>query len=355
MRVLHSADLHLQDGVERTIDGLDALLTEARERDVEVVTLSGDLFHSQEDASELRPTLRNKLADNPFEIVGIPGNHDTDCYERSLEFGQDFTILHREPFDHFEVNGKQIVGVPYRNTLDDELFSELKEAGSDSDNPVLMLHCTLDIGFRSGEMGGEETADYFPVQRATLGDFGFDYVLAGHIHSDLSQTALPNGGQFIYPGSPVSHSWKELGPRHAVLVDTGADEITPIRLDTFYYDRFTDMVVPGHEDTIIDDVRAWTESHEGASCELEITLGGFIQRDESAFDEKLRSAAGSAEVTNNTKTVQEVLEHPLYTDFTSRLNDFSLDEFEHVDQREEVETHVLEVMAQLLDNRKIRA
>lgn len=51
MRLLHSADLHLKAESPRTLDGLRALLEEAATRHVNLLTLSGDVFHSPEDAN----------------------------------------------------------------------------------------------------------------------------------------------------------------------------------------------------------------------------------------------------------------------------------------------------------------
>lgn len=86
MNILHSGDLHLREDNPRTIEGLEEILTTADRKGVDLVTLSGDLFESAEDADALRPRMRELLQDNPFDILSIPGNHDQDCYRDNIRY-----------------------------------------------------------------------------------------------------------------------------------------------------------------------------------------------------------------------------------------------------------------------------
>jgi len=350
MRVLHTADLHLGSGDGRTLDALDAVLAAAAREEVDALTVGGDMFDSVADADELRPRLRERFTDNPFEVVVVPGNHDAEAFEGNVEFGPDLTVLSTDPFETHAVDDGRVVGVPYRDQLGEELFFGLEECADE--DAVLLLHCTLDAGFAASATGENERSGYFPIQKETLGELGYEFVLAGHVHADLYQTKLPNGGLFIYPGSPVSHSWSELGRRHAVVVDTDDENVQPVALDTDYRDRFTASVTPGEGYDVIDRVERWVDGHDERST-LEIRVGGFTEIDEQTFDERLRAVAGPATVTNETRGVAAVLDHPIYEDFTGRLDDLDLSEYDHVDDSDHVERRLVAALAHLLETGEV--
>ena len=348
MRILHTADVHLREDDPNTVDALEQVIETAEREDVDILSIGGDLFDTPTDAEELRPRLRTLFSDNSFEIVGIPGNHDAEVYDKNLQFGSDIEILVQQPFESREYGDVQIVGVPYTSSMTEELYSNLIKKSDSSRTQILLLHCTLDIGFKSSGFGDEE-GEYFPVSKSVLSDLGYDYVLAGHIHSTDREVPLANGGKFIYPGSPVSHSTKETGQRKAILIDTSNDDVAGISLDTFYYDQFTETVRPGEEETVIERIEQWSERHDGGNCELSVTIDGFIEMDESEFSERLREASGSADVTNQARIVDQVLDHPLYSRFENKL-----EEREDIEDEQAVRERVIEVMSQLLSRREIQ-
>jgi DNA repair exonuclease SbcCD nuclease subunit len=347
VKILHTADIHLKQDDPRTVEALQTVLDKAEELGVDVLTIGGDLFHTPEDAEALRPRLRDLFRDNSFDIIAIPGNHDEEVYRENLRFGNDLDVLTETPFSAEEFGDVEIVGVPFRSSMDEELFSALQ--GRSGDHPqVLLLHCTLDIGFQSRAVG-EDEAEYFPVTKATLAELDYDYVLAGHIHSTDRTVLLDNGGTFIYPGSPVSHSTTETGRRNAVLIDTGEEDISTVALDTFYYDSYSEMVRPGEEDQVLEEIRDWVARREDDDCELTVTVDGFIDRDEDEFYEELEEVASPVEPKDRTRSATPVLNHPLYQRFEEKL-----DEKEDVEDEEMVETRVIEVLSQLLAQNKVQ-
>ena len=346
MRVLHTADIHLGRDGDRTVAALDALLDAAAREEVDALTIGGDCFDSAEDADELRPELRERFTDNPFDVIVVPGNHDAEAFRGNVEFGPDVRVLATDPFEVAAVDDGEVIGVPYRERLGNDLFFDLQERAHE--DAVLCLHCTLDAGFGAGATGSEGAPSYFPVQTETLGELGYEFVLAGHIHAELYQRKLPNGGLFIYPGSPVSHSWTETGPRHAVVVDTDDSNIRPVALDTYYRDRFGATVTPGDGYDVIERIEQWIDGHDTERCDLEVHVDGLTELDEVTFEERLHTAAGMASVHNKTRGVGAVLEHPIYTDFVDRLDELDVDDFELVEDEEQVEHRLVETLAELL-------
>jgi len=209
----------------------------------------------------------------------------------------------------------------------------LKQAATDSKTRILLLHCTLDLGFESSNFGDESEGRYFPVSRAALASLDYDFILAGHFHSKCQTIAIDEGCRFVYPGSPFSISKKETGKRHVVLVDTERRTIEDIELPTFYFDSLSIDIWPGHERAQIDQIKRWYQAREKDDCDLEVTVRGFVKYDEVKFGKQLNKAAPRATIHNQTRDVRDVLVHPLYVRFKYILEtEFPLEDRDDIDR-----------------------
>jgi len=352
MKVLHTSDLHIQEGNERTINALKEVLRVGREKEVDLVTVGGDLFNSQEDAEMLRPQLREIFRDNPFKVLAIPGNHDQGAFKGNLNWGPDLEVATEEPFEVREFNDENIVALPFKEELTTELYNEIKETSEELSDSCLLLHCTLDIGYSTGGFGEEETIRYFPVTSSTLSEWDFDFILAGHFHSNIDIRRLDGGAEFIYPGSPVSLSWSETEKRKAVLLDLDEKEREEVVLDTFYRDTFEGTIKAGEEEELVRDIRDWIRERSETNSELKVIPKGHIKMDETEFSESIEEAiGGDAEVNHkNYKNVEDVLNHPLFERFKKKL-----DSKEDIENEERVESKVREAMSRLLAGRELRS
>lgn len=220
MKILHTADLHLSNQKKQTVTALETILNLANELDVDLITISGDIFDSPEDADNLRPKLRTLLSNLDFPIISIPGNHDEDCYNDDLDFGSNFKIQTKRPLEVLQYDDVTIVAFPYVSKKNSELLSKLRKAKIDGTKNILLIHCTLDSGYSTFDMGNEGEGQYFPIKSSTLAELGYNYILAGHFHSNRTKKRLENGGYFVYPGSPCSITKKETGKRSVFLLDT---------------------------------------------------------------------------------------------------------------------------------------
>jgi len=349
MRILHTADLHLSEDKPKTIAALDELLKLAEEQTVDLMTIGGDLFDSLEDAEALRSKLRSKFFNNRFKILSVPGNHDIEAYAGNLDFGRDIEIVTEKPFKSISKDEVTITALPFTERPSEELLSDLKGVAQQTETSILLLHCTLDIGFSTGDFGEREARDYFPISIATLGRLGYDYVLAGHFHKTTDIRTLGSKGSFVYPGSPVSHTKKETGRRNAVLIDTSAETCQPIPLQCFYHDCLTVNVCPRAEDQVTRSIEKWINERHGDDCALELIVDGFIEKDEKEFRISIEEIVEGADLDYRCRNVTEVLEHPLFQRFKKKLADSG------AEQEEEIEAKVVDAMARLLRARELRA
>lgn len=116
--------MHLSRRNKRTLEALQEVLDVARKSKVDVLTISGDLFESEEDAEALRPDLRTKVfSGNDFEIIVIPGNHDSEAFRKNLDFGSDLRVLTKVPFDIIKEDEVAIIGVPFLEKASEDLIA----------------------------------------------------------------------------------------------------------------------------------------------------------------------------------------------------------------------------------------
>lgn len=351
IRLLHTSDLHLSKKKPETLEALREVLKTAKECDVDVLTIGGDIFESEKDADILRPDLRKEFSGNNFRIIAIPGNHDREAYRKNLSFGGDLRILTEEPFETYPwEESAAITGAPFVDRPSEELLSQLSKSANKDLTNILLLHCTLDINYTSYDFGDEEgKGDYFPISGATLSNLGYDYVLAGHFHADFDKRRLDKGCQFVYPGSPLSLSWKHTGQRKAAFLDTERGDIEEIPLDSFYCDVLPVQVTPGTEEEKLAVIKRWIGSHEGKKCKLRVEVSGYGRMDENEFEKLLKEISGQAELENKYRNVEVILSHPLYLDFKE-----ALEGREDIPEKEEVKNRVIETLSGLKADRMIR-
>lgn len=351
MRLLHTADLHLREDRPETLEAFARVLEEAASAGVEIVTVGGDVFDSPADATRLRTDVMELCSGNPFDIVAIPGNHDEQILDRPYDLGTDLTVLRRGPVETSVHGETTIVGVPFQEELTAELYGALEAARPEDGVGVLLMHCTLDIGFDTGQMGEEATRRYLPVDPATLGELGYPFVLAGHFHS-YDARVLPGGGVFVYPGAPVSHARGEEGRRYAVLVDTATGAHDPIHLDTHYYDSVSFSVTPGNQAAIPERIEAWVGERRGDDADLTIEVSGYVDADEPAYNDRLRAAAGPVDPALDVASISHVLDHELYRRFHAALEEAHLDD--ELATREGTLEVVQNALAELIDTGAVR-
>lgn len=352
MDILHTADLHLDADRPRTLEAFGAVLERAAAHGVDLVTVGGDVFDSPADATRLKDEVRQLCTGNPFEIVAIPGNHDAQILSRPFDLGPDLRILQDDPCESYDRGEVRIVGVPFRETLTSELFEALQVRTEGVDHSILLLHCTLDVGFDAGETGADEPRRYFPVDPATLGELEYDAVLAGHFHGYADQR-LDGETRFIYPGSPTSHTRGETGRRAAALLDTETGSVEPIDLETFYYDSLSITVTPDEQRAVPDRIESWVGERAGDDCELAVTVGGFVDANERAYADRLREAAAPVEPELRIDSISHVLEHELFERFRDRLDESVLEDHPRATV-EGTRAMARDALAGLLDTGEIR-
>lgn len=212
MKILQTGDNHIgyhQYGLKSRAEdfrkAFTAVVDLAIEYEVDMVTLTGDLFESTKpspaDVNFVRSEL-DRLERAGIIVVGIEGNHDRTDGEILKLFDAIISVEGKKyKFD----NGLTFYGIPYLKH--DQLIEAL--AGVPKDVDVLLMHQTLsEVADIYGDVSADDIMEMCPSVR---------YVALGHIHDnhDLSR----NGGKcrLVYNGSPEMNDIDE-NPRKTIPI-----------------------------------------------------------------------------------------------------------------------------------------
>lgn len=270
MKILHTSDWHIgrtfhkYPTLEEAKEVLRGVVEIVKERSVDVVIISGDIFDTsspREDAFEVLKHAFNQILASGSQIVAISGNHDS---AQRLGFAGAFSSqsgLHlltdvERVGNPVEISkgdlSVDLYGIPFIQPelwrkLDwmpieastqkeaitaamGEISKAMKARKSPKRKSVVLAHTFI--------AGGEKESD--DSERAITKDpvaggvdsvpatvfRGADYVALGHIHSQMVSKELPNAR---YSGSLMYFSFKEVGKKRGgwliELDSTAPDQI----------------------------------------------------------------------------------------------------------------------------------
>jgi len=329
VKILHTADLHLRERGDERWEALRALVDLGRREGVGALIVAGDLFDTDAAAQKLRGEVREVFSGTGFPVLLLPGNHDRDSYGGGRYFGEDARVLGPEPVPCGDV---VFVGLPYREMPGEEVIAAIREAApalADAEVGILVYHGelldALPLDTSRGDFGDEGLGRYMPVRLSYFDGVPADYVLAGHFHSRFAEWRLPGGGFFVYPGSPVSITRRETGPRRVNLFEVGGPPL-PRELDTPYYEEVVVILDPFDA---ADPVALVAERLRAAEPHARVLLRveGYVDaaalgRTEEQLVREVKDAAGDClEVPPTFGDISRVLGNDLFVEFRERLEE----------------------------------
>ena len=359
MKIIHTADIHLSSSDDESFKALECILNKCSVDDynVDLLTISGDLYDGKKNIFNLKIGLRElfekymerDLFFKPnFTVLIIPGNHDEDLYDVKDYLGKNVEILYGKNVYIYNFEDVRIVGIPFFKGDFDSIISEIEDAKDISKINILMVHCTLDFpDFNRAGFGDEVKYRYLPVSTEQLIYLDFDYVLAGHFHSNFVKKPYQKSPDskknwFIYPGSPVKVTNKEKGRRKACLIDIEEELIKPIILDTLFYDfchiTFHPYKMNEGFDTLKEFVNKIKKYWDMKKVDIEIVLEGYISISEVKFKEEIEKICGGIKYSNRVLQVIKLINKPLFKRFKDLLEQKEME----TDKKKELLNFVIE-------------
>lgn len=341
MKMLHTADIHLHNDHPRRLQALDKILSLGREQEIDLLLIAGDLFDDHLQAELLRNDVRRLFNNLPFKVLAIPGNHDERAFAAENFYGSEFIPLTSKPFSVWEQGDWRVTGLPYYQGSFSKLIPDLKRAVAPGKTNILLIHCSWSLPHYSGQdYGGDER--YLPVTEETLTGLGYNYILAGHFHTAYRQRKLPCGSLFIYPGSPVSVTSKEQGPRSVNLLDSlGCRQLL---LPTWYYYTL-EFNVSLDTKGALEELAQKLNEHSDAACALSLQVGGYIHGNEAAFYHQLEDLIAHRKNTSlihNYRSIEKISSDPLYQRCIAKLRQ------SETGDSDQIEGMLLDAFSQLL-------
>lgn len=224
-RILHTSDLHLSKPGEDACDCLEAVVTLAIERDVDLAIIAGDLFDLGRVDDDLARFVVMQLQRLPAPVVVLPGNHDClvpgSVFERAefCENGGNIRLITEPGGETFELPGLGVsVWGKCINSHDDmRPLAGIPRPASDEQWNVAVAH------------GYYVSTDppLFPSYHITKEEIvtsGWDYIALGHI--PVFRCISPEPVVAYYCGSP------QITGRVAIveLDDEKGVQVTPCEL-----------------------------------------------------------------------------------------------------------------------------
>jgi DNA repair exonuclease SbcCD nuclease subunit len=220
---MHIADVHLdrpfvgmeveaararRAGLRRAFD---RCLEIARSRDVDLVTIGGDLWEDEHVTPDTIRWVADRLEHAGRPVVIVAGNHDPmypgGPFDRA-PFGANVTVLGAgDGLERVDVGSATVWGSSWRRGI--ALTARALEGfhvPADGRRHMLFLHGTCGAPF--------DSTPHCPFTVEDVRRAGFDLCLAGHLHAGGVRDGL-----VVYPGSPEPLTWSENGRHTAAVVD----------------------------------------------------------------------------------------------------------------------------------------
>ena len=238
MKIIHTADLHLDSKMERHLDTTRAserrnellstfrnIIAYGRSNGAEAILISGDLFDTGRISATTRDAVISGIVNNP-EIVFyyLRGNHDEGSFLSDMQnrvgmipenlriFNDNWTSYSQRGADGTEVviSGAEITD---RNNgilasglvLDQNAFN------------IVMLHG------QENDSSGKKDGYVIPLR--DYQNKGIDYMALGHIHL-RKEARLDARGIYVYPGCPEGRGFDECGSKGFYLLEIANDPAT---------------------------------------------------------------------------------------------------------------------------------
>ncbi len=212
MKFVHIADMHFDSPFTSLgrIQGLSdirrleqrkilkKIIEYIQENNIECLFISGDLYENDYVKQSTIEYINNLFKTIPNTKIYIaPGNHDPyliNSYYMKYEWSNNVHIF-KYNLEKIELNNTDIYGYGFSSFYSKGI--NLNELNLNNEkNNILIMHADLDASKESNEA-------YNPVSTKDL--LMFDYVALGHIHKPKFDTKI------VYPGSPISFGFDELG------------------------------------------------------------------------------------------------------------------------------------------------
>ena len=233
MRIIHTADLHLDSQLKTNLSplkqkerrrelllNLERLIEYAKNQRVKVIIIAGDLFDKARIALKTKEYVFNLINDNKdIDFVLITGNHDESLFIEEMEIIPSNLKIFDGDFSTINYGNVSITGVNY--------CKEYKYANLKLDKNKINILCM------HGDINDE-------IDLKKLKGKNIDYLALGHIHK-YSKGELDDRGIYAYSGTLEGRGFDESGDKGFILLDV--DKTVNAKFVSFARRRLHDVSI----------------------------------------------------------------------------------------------------------------
>ena len=218
MKIIHAADIHLGSKIEskfpkeitsvrrkEILDTFSRMVSYAKEHDVKVIILAGDVFDKDKPAMKDRDFFYKTVKNNPeIDFLYLKGNHDIEGSYEETNIPNLKTFNSNEiktySYGNIDISGIEMVSENYKS-----LYSKIilnKERIN-----IFVLH-----GDDSNTFGVNK------IRIDSLANKGIDYLALGHYHS-YKEDKIDERGRYAFSGCLEGRGFDECGEKGFILLD----------------------------------------------------------------------------------------------------------------------------------------
>jgi len=370
LKILHTADLHLEKINDNRWHCLKRLIEIAKEQNIDAMVIAGDVLDKDVRYNDIRGDLTSLFSNLPFKIIIIRGNHDRGNLDGQYlgnstlyinEIGE--VVIYNEKTNEWgkrkftaqDSNSSEQTmdtpstapdpndltafwGLPYDENLPlSEILNVLqwisKIAGRFGTN-ILLHHGVLVGAELNFDMEQEQHNfyKYMPIRSEFFKGTRFQYVLAGHIHSKFQTIDLSNDGVYVYPGSPYPIKKSEKGARTVNIFEIN-NRPMPFTLDSPYYIDHIFKITTNHQslEQLVNNDKEFQDLLK-QNCKIFIKLEGYfdgslMNMQQNVLIEEFKNLMNSfgnkiilkEDFAMNLRDISKFTNAPIYRIFTQKL------------------------------------
>lgn len=224
MKIVHTADLHLDSNMESNLDKEQArqrkaelldtfedMVNYASDIGAGIFMISGDMFDKNMPAKRAMRRVLDIMGANPgIDFLYLKGNHDSETFDSELkaELLPNLYMFTSKEWTQYDYGEVVISGRELNDDNSNSLYSDLVLDVAKIN--IVMLH-----GQEATYEGADKT---HIVNLKNLKNKYIDYLALGHIHK-YKTDKLDERGTYCYPGCPEPRGFDECGQKGFVVLD----------------------------------------------------------------------------------------------------------------------------------------
>lgn len=307
---IHAADFHL-DSPFRDLSPSQAALRRseqrellknlaalAREREADLVLLSGDLLDGENFSRETGEAFVTALGQTGCPVFIAPGNHD--CVTARSPY---CTLLWPENVHIFTEPEIRSVALPELNCT---VYGAAFTAADREEDPLVGFAVPDDGQLHLMTVHGDVNGTrYAPISTESIAASGLDYVALGHIHAG---SGLQRAGNtfWAYPGCPEGRGFDECGEKGVLVgtVEKGKVELEFVPIASRRYERL-EVSLTGEADAE-GAARAALAGHDRDCCRVIFTGETASSPDLTALERRLSDLCFTLSLRDRTTLARDL-------------------------------------------------